>query len=718
MPTVGLVSIWQGAVSSFFGEGLCYGMTKRSVFLGLFCAAAICGFTYFNDAILRQSLIVGNHMPIAVYGPLLVFLLTVNPLLAFVSRKVRIGWGWLKPLSAAELSVVIALSLASCCVPYSSLLRLLSNLVMLPHHYVRTEASWRWSDADGGTGSVLDYLPEKMKPDLDVSGTDPLDGFVQGMRVGDAGISVSDVPWAAWIRPLGYWLPLFVVLSVALVGLALAVHKQWSDHEHLPYPVVKFTVALLPRAGEAVSPIFRNRLFWVGTVGVVLFHTNNYLYEWYPEYLIRIPRIFNFTPLARLSPTFLKGGGWSLFFPKIYFSFIAIAFLLATDVSLAVGLGPFIFRYIGGIMVGYGIPMGSGTRFAPRIDRGIVFGGYVGMFLSILYTGRHYYLNLVRRGLGLRSGDEIPEGAIWGLRVFVLGMLVFVIDLCLVGLDWQLAVLYSGFTTVICLVMGRIIAETGLFFIAPYLYPCVLIYSFFGDRAIGPQALMIMFMLTCAFLIDPRETLMPYVVNGVKLLDDCEVKTGRTAALCVLAIVLGLCVATPLTLYFQYDRGVNWNDGWDSRMVPKFSAEEIVRVRQRLMAQDVLEESEATTGWRHFANPTPDRRSMIAFLAGLGGVLVFAAGRLRFPKWPLHPVLFLVWGGWAGYQTAWPFLMGCGLKVAATKYGGISAYQRIKPLMFGLIAGDMLSGLGITLFGLIYHLVTGELPTPYRVLLG
>jgi len=697
---------------------LLYDMTKRAVLFGFFSAAVICGFTYFNDAILRQGLFVGNHMPIAVYGPLLVFLLCANPFLAYLRRKLGDGATWLGPLSARELAVVIALALVSCCVPYSSLLRLLSNLVMLPHHYVRTETSWRWSDTHGPAGDVLDYLPEKMKPDLTAGKTDPLDGFVQGLRVGEENIGIGDVPWQAWMRPLGYWLPLFVVLSLALVGLSLAVHKQWSDHEHLPYPVVNFTKALLPGDGEVRSSIFRNRLFWIGTGAVLLFHLNNYVYVWYPNYLIKIPRIFNFSSLAPMMPTFVKGGGWGLLFPKLYFSFIAIAFLLATDVSLAVGIGPFIFRYVGGIMMGYGIPMGSGTRFAPRIDRGIVFGAYVGMFLSICYTGRHYYLNLMRRMIGLKSSDEVPDGAIWGARVFVVGMLVFVIDLALVGLDWQLAVLYSGFSIVICLVMGRIIAETGLFFIAPYLYPGVLIYSFFGERAIGPQGLMIMFMLTCAFLVDPRETLMPYVVNGVKLIDDCKVKTGRGALLCAVAVVLGLCIATPLTLYFQYDRGVNWNDGWASRMVPKFSAAEVVRVRQRLLAQDVLEEAEATTGWSHFASPSPDRRSTIAFIVGLSGVLIFAAGRLRFAKWPLHPVLFLVWGGWAGYQTAWPFLIGCGLKVIATKYGGADAYQKLKPLMFGLIAGEMLSGLGITLFGLAYHLITSELPKYYVVLLG
>ncbi len=144
----------------------------------------------------------------------------------------------------------------------------------------------------------------------------------------------------------------------------------------------------------------------------------------------------------------------------------------------------------------------------------------------------------------------------------------------------------------------------------------------------------------------------------------------------------------------------------------------MARIRQRLQAQDALTEANATTGWARFANPTPDTRSTVAFLVGLFGVLLFSAGRLRFAKWPLHPVVFLVWGGWAGYQTAWPFLIGCGLKVATTRYGGAEAYRKIKPLMFGLIAGDMLSGIGITIFGICYNLITGELPKPYLVLLG
>ena len=85
----------------------------------------------------------------------------------------------------------------------------------------------------------------------------------------------------------------------------------------------------------------------------------------------------------------------------------------------------------------------------------------------MLYTGRHYYLNLVRRISWLPSKEDIPQAAVWGGRIFVVFISFFVAILALIGLDWQLAALYALLMVVIFVVMGRIIAETGLFFIAP-----------------------------------------------------------------------------------------------------------------------------------------------------------------------------------------------------------------------------------------------------------
>ncbi|MBT7165827.1 MAG: hypothetical protein HN904_23810, partial [Victivallales bacterium] len=95
-----------------------------------------------------------------------------------------------------------------------------------------------------------------------------------------------------------------------------------------------------------------------------------------------------------------------------------------------------------------------------------------------------------------------------------------------------------------------------------------------------------------------------------------------------------------------------------------------------------------------------------------------SAGRLRFAKWPLHPVLFLVWSGYAGYMMAWSFLAGCFLKFVVCRYGGAQSYQKVKPLMFGLIAGDMVAGLAVIVMGFVYYRYTGELPKTYWVLPG
>ena len=57
-------------------------MTVRAVLLGLLAAALVCGFCYFNDFVMHQTFLVGNYMPISVFGGLLVFLLGLAGLFA------------------------------------------------------------------------------------------------------------------------------------------------------------------------------------------------------------------------------------------------------------------------------------------------------------------------------------------------------------------------------------------------------------------------------------------------------------------------------------------------------------------------------------------------------------------------------------------------------------------------------------------------------------
>lgn len=178
-----------------------------------------------------------------------------------------------------------------------------------------------------------------------------------------------------------------------------------------------------------------------------------------------------------------------------------------------------------------------------------------------------------------------------------------------------------------------------------------MLWGIFGARALGPQQALIMLLVSSILVCDPREALMPYVVNSFKLLQMRRASIRRTAAWGVGALLIGLAVAVPVTLTLDYDRGVDRTD-WSVMHSPFEPFTTSMQIQQRLSAQGNLKAAEATRGWRRFAAMSPDPSCLIGFAAGLGLVLAFAAARLRLPKWPLHPILFLVWCSWG--EGCWP----------------------------------------------------------------
>ena len=161
-------------------------MTARAILLGLLGAAVVCGITYINDAVIGNQNFIGNHLPLAVYGGLIAFILLVNPVLG----RARSGLA----LSGRELAVVLALTLAACCIPGTSLMRLFPSAVILPHHFQVAEPGWTAQEA-------VQTAPDPML--VDVSGEDDnrvLSGFLHGLEPAEGRdhISFSDVPWSAW----------------------------------------------------------------------------------------------------------------------------------------------------------------------------------------------------------------------------------------------------------------------------------------------------------------------------------------------------------------------------------------------------------------------------------------------------------------------------------------------------------------------------------------
>ncbi len=570
---------------------------------------------------------------------------------------------------------------------------------------------------------IVEAAPQHMLAEVRINRDDALVGLIQGKQKGETPMPVHGIPWYAWARPLFFWLPLVLAIWLGLVALALVVHRQWSDHEHLPYPISNFANSLLPNPGQMISSVFRNPIFWLAFAFVAAIHVNNYVHAWFPDWPL-IPRSFDFQSLydANLFPIIKLAGERWFFKPALYFSIIAFAYFLPTDVSLGLGVSRLFYVYAVGILAAFGISMGSADYMALKPPTFFHFGAYFGIFLALAYTGRQYYLTVARRALFLPTRDRAEPASVWGFRVFVVCMVFATWHLVNAGLDWQLAVLYLAILLLAFLVMGRIIAETGLFFIQPYFFPCVGLWGLMGAKALGMETLLFLFMLTIILAVDPRETLMPFMVNSLKLLDMRRVGLGRVGLLCGVAIVVGLAVGLPATFYWHYNYGAAMHNAWITRIVPMEPFKEALRVKSELISQNSLEAAASYSGFERFFHLAPDWPSVAAFVIGLGLVLLFTAGRLRFPKWPLHPVMFLVCGTYPLGHMWFSFLVGWFLKVMVTKYGGSAQYQRLKPLMFGIVSGEMLSLFFINVFGLLYYFVSlyvfgvYEKPPAFRIM--
>jgi hypothetical protein len=681
-------------------------MTPRAVILGLVGAAFLCGFAYFNDNVIRQTQLVGNFIPLSVYGSLVIFLLVLNPLLN--------RWWRRAAFTGRELAVVVAVMLPASYIAGRGLMHYFTNVQMMPRHYARTEITWKRHD-------IVDRAPQALLADIpedDVKQSIVVDGFMQGLGEGTEHIGLGDVPWYAWRSSLFRWVLLIVPLLAAVVGMALVVHRQWSDHEHLPYPIATFAEALLPGADDRESPLLRHKGFLIAMGVVLAIHLNNYAFTWWPDYIIEIPRQFDFRSLTPLIPGLEREGDWALMNPTISFIVIGFAYFVPVDISFSLGIAPFTYAIIAGTLAGYGVSIRQGSQFYTNPLMFLYAGGYFSVFLVIAYTGRRYYSSVFARCLGIEYGDEVERSAIWGGRAVLAGSLLFVVQLLILGLEWPWALLYTAGVLMVYVSLSRIVAETGAFVIHPYTFPTVMIWGFMGAYALGPQNLLIMFIVTSVILVVPREALMPFVVHALRIADRKGARPGPVATFGGAALAIGLAVAIPVTLYIQYDRGVmEAGNGW-TRYIPRMPHDATVKARNRLDAQGKLETSESASGIGRLFMAAPHWDCVAAFVISVVLVLTFTAGRLRFSWWPLHPVMFLVLGSVHARWVAVSFLIGCLIKVMANKYGGVPMYRRLKPVMIGLIAGDLLGGVLPIIVGALYFFITGEPPKAFRVLPG
>ena len=644
-------------------------MTIRSVVLGLLGAAGLCGVVHFFDTFAGGGMLIRDFVPFSVFGTLLFYVMVINPLL----RRLL--------LSRTELAVIVGLMLAVCCIPSYGFLRLFCNPMVMSHQEYEQRPEYRKHD-------IMSMVPPQMLADVSKNKDEALGGYIRGLGTPENLISFRDVPWYAWTRTLGFWVPLIFTLWMCMLGLGLVMHPQWSRNEKIAYPIVKFATALMP-VGPGQRSILRSRLFWLGALTIGGIYASNLVYRLTDGAWIEIPLRFDFRPLASLFPLLERGGGVWMFGIPTYFFAVGFAYFVASDVSFSVGVGPIVFALVVGLCRIYGVDLhgapGSGLM---SVQAFLWAGAYLGMFLMLLYAGRRYYFSVLKAMFGLGRGDNTPRASVWGIRVFFVAMIAFVLQLTLVGLDWQLGLLYTVGFVMIFTVMARIVTETGVYYMHPWFFPCALLAGFMGYEALGVRSVLIMVFVTSIVMSAPRETFMPFLMNALKLVDDNLAPVGKMASWFVVAMVIGLAVAVPITIYWHYNMPVFLQPG-DGTGGSTRAFDAAVAAKEYLSETGGAAAAESLSSWRRFTHARAMNLTLMPLCIGLVLVLLCSVARLRLTWWPIHPVFFAVWGTWPSAKLACSFLLGWAIKVIIVRLGGQDLYIKLKPLMVGIIVGVM-----------------------------
>jgi len=681
-------------------------MTRRrlvAILLGVLGATFIAGAGLFNRQVLRlPSLTDGQLLPISVFGVLALLALTAIPLLWAVFPRLR--------FRPSELAVIVGLMLVGCSISGRGLMDTFIHALALPAYHNANEIGWR-------SQGLLDHVPPQMLPAGGSYDDRTTLGIIHPMGREGQPIGPSDVPWADWRAPLQTWMPMVVLLAICVICLSLIVHRQWSRNEHLRYPIAEFASSLMDQDGRAYGPVLRDRMFLLGLIAIVAIRGVNMLYAWFPEHMVDIPVRHDFRGLMEFFPSLAREPfSWDMLRVKICPIAIAFCFFLASDVTLSLGLTQYIAVPVSAMLIGYGVDMRadqlSGGTFAWQR-----FGSFLAVGMILLYTGRHYYRGVLQAAIGMRPRADVEPHASWACRAMILAAVGLTVLFIRVGLDWPFAVLMVMLMLLMFVVTARIAAETGLFWIQPGWQPVAIIFGLFGAYAMGPEALIIVGMLCVVLCIDPSESLMPYFVNALRIGDitadkRAPFRPGRFAIAGSGVFIIGLAVAVPIALWACYNY-TPWLDGYRLGRVPtmtfRMASEAVSELDLRVAESEALSVGERLMN----AEPNPD----FLLWAGVGLALALGVGalRLRLPWWPIHPIIFLVWQTWPLVRLHHSFLIGWMLKQAVTRYGGMDAYHRVRRLMIGVIAGDLLMALTHLVVGGIYFFATGNEPPLFLI---
>ena len=587
----------------------------------------------------------GSFMALNSSSPGAIFLffilvIGVNTLLRVLGRSLALG--------RADLVLIYAMMLLASAVPTQAFVGYLIPIISGLYYYATPENNW---------GEIFfPHVTPWLVPQDRQAIVDLHEGLPPGARI----------PWGAWSEPLGYWYAFFLVLSFMMLCMSSILHRQWSQHERLAYPMVQLPLKMVEegRPGFKLAPFFKQRLLWIGFAVPFILLSFKALHYYFPA----VP-----TPPQSAGQLAWIGEGTTLKLDWVY-AWIGFFYLVNLDISFSIWFFYVLNKAQEGIFASLGIASSeklSLYSFSQTADLThevmgacLIFVGYT------LWMGRRHLGAVWRKAWrGDPAVDDSGEMLSYRVAVFgFLASLLFVgvwlwasgVPLAILPLFLLVCLLFYVFVT-------RAVATAGLATARSPMVAAFFIISAVGAPAIGAKGLT---ALTFTYVWQSEMRLFPMIAaaNSLKLAEAVAGSKRRLFWGMVLALVVSLAGATWIILQVCYEHGgINLHPFFMTRQAGRTFAD---------MARPIVEPLPADgRGW---------------LFTGVGGLLeaVLLWGHHRFYWWPLHPLGFIVSVGWLAGQVWFSVFIAWALKLGIVKWGGMPLYERAKPLFLGLILGE------------------------------
>jgi hypothetical protein len=488
------------------------GITWRSVLIGLVLASALCAITPYNDFVIVNTYIAGNHFPVGAVAVLL--LLALLNVIALRKRGRAL-------LRAREVAVIYIIIMVTSGIPSSGLLRYLITVLCVPYYYASPGNRWELL--------FWDHIPTWMW----VSDDFAVKAFWEGLPDG------AGVPWAAWAFPLSRWSIFIGAVWLMMVCVAALVRKQWAERERLAFPLVQFPVEVLRSDGRGESvPFFSNRLVWIGAGAVFLLHSINGLHQHFPA-IPSIPTFWDFNSQLTDRPW----NGMIPFYLGIFPSAVGFAYLLSLEVAAGFW-GAVLFMKAQAVTMRLLGHEGNGwSGIIGQVEGWEQMGAVIALAFVLGWLLRGTVAEAFRKAFS-RAPDIDDSGEPLSYRAAVFGLLL---SLGLMAV-WLLA---------------RIVAEAGMLMVHYSFRPTAYLLLVGGPAAVGARNLTPLSFVDCALTFDLREFLLPSALNAFKLSDQVNVSSRGVAKTIGAALVVAFVVSVAAFLWTIYRPGASQITGWN-----------------------------------------------------------------------------------------------------------------------------------------------------------